>query len=319
MIVRPARFLIAAILLASPALVPAQWISFSDLTSTFLSFPGYAADDSEKDFQVADLNNDGLLDLVIVRKQAWMDGPRTHVLLMNVNGVLTDQTATYASGFLANPSLARTSVIGDFDNDGWKDVIVGNANSFNPPGTNYQTQYYKNLGSSGGSWLGLQLASGHVPVFTPPANFASSAIGDVDADGDLDLFLGSFFSQGLGDRICINDGTGHFTDQTLTRFPTGNNASTYSTKVQMADLEPDGDLDIVESDNGTMKGHINDGSGVFSTLTGNPATSTTYAPAVADLNNDGRPDIYQGRDGQDAYSINTTPPGGSSASRRRSW
>ena len=41
MTVRPGPFLIAATFLAaSPALVPAQWISFSDLTSTFLSFPG---------------------------------------------------------------------------------------------------------------------------------------------------------------------------------------------------------------------------------------------------------------------------------------
>ena len=32
---------------------------------------------------------------------------------------------------------------------------------------------------------------------------------------------------------------------------------------------------------------------------------------TTDRNNDGKIDIYQGRDGQDAYTINNIPPGGS--------
>jgi hypothetical protein len=308
MTARAARVLMAVAGLAGcPALVDAQWVAFADLTSTRLSFPGSTTDDAEKDFQVADLNNDGLPDLVDVRKEAWGDGPRTHVLLMNVNGVLTDQTATYAPGFLANPSLARTSVVGDFDNDGWKDVVVVNTND-GILSTNYQAQYYKNLGSAAGAWLGLQLEAGRLPTYNPVGRFASAAAGDVDGDADLDLFIGSYFSQGLGDRLCINDGTGHFTDQTAARFPTGNNASSYSTEVQMADVELDGDLDIVECDNGDMKAHLNDGSGVFTTLVS--PNLTTYTCAVGDLNNDGKLDLYQGRDGQDAYTINTSPAGG---------
>ena len=72
---RTVRFLIAAAFLAAcPALVHGQWITFTDMTSTYLSFPGYATDDSEKDFRLADLDNDGDLDLVDVRKQACGDG-----------------------------------------------------------------------------------------------------------------------------------------------------------------------------------------------------------------------------------------------------
>ena len=104
-----------------------------------------------------------------------------------------------------------------------------------------------------------------------------------------------------------------------TRFPTGNNASTFSVEVEIADAELDGDQDIFESDTGVMKVHINNGSGVFTTqIISAGTTSATYTNAVGDLNNDGKPDIYQGRDGQDAYSINTSPAGGRSASRRRS-
>src|ERR1700754_4247101 len=98
MSVRTARFLIAAaILVGSPALVQAQWITFTDMTSTYLSIPNVNTDPEEKDFALGDLDKDGDLDLVNVRKEGfYADGPRTHMLIMNVGGVMTDQTATYA-------------------------------------------------------------------------------------------------------------------------------------------------------------------------------------------------------------------------------
>ena len=108
-----------------------------------------------------------------------MDGPRTHVLLMNVNGVLTDQTATYASGFLANPSLARTSVIGDFDNDGWKDVIVGNANSVHPPSRTTRRSTTRTSGaraapgSACSSRAAASRSSLHLPVSHRPRSATS--------------------------------------------------------------------------------------------------------------------------------------------------
>ena len=47
---------------------------------------------------VADLDRNGWLDVVCMRKQsASMPGKRTNVLLMNVNGVLTNQTSLYAT------------------------------------------------------------------------------------------------------------------------------------------------------------------------------------------------------------------------------
>jgi hypothetical protein len=317
MTVRITFFLIASFLLVgAPAF--GQWITFTDQTATYLNIPNVANDSDEKDFALGDLDNDGDLDLVNVKKEAfYADNPRSHMLIMNVGGVMTDQTATYAPGFISNPTLARVVLIGDLDNDGWKDVVVVNTNS-QVISTNYQTQYYKNMGSSGGTWLGLQLQSGRIPIFSPVPRFCSAAVGDPDGDGDLDLFLGDY-NNSLEDRLCINDGTGHFIDATASWFPTGNNSSTFSVESTFADADGDGDQDIFESDGqvGLMKVHVNHrihvpgGAGqvgnffVTQIITSGQAT---YTNAVGDLNNDGKPDIYQGRDGQDAYSINTSTP-----------
>lgn len=310
MTARTARFLIAAVLLAaSPAMVHAQWITFTDMTSTYLSLPNYQNDVEEKDMALADLDSDGDLDLVNVRKEGfYATGSRTHILLMNVNGVLTDQTATYAPGFLANPSLARVVVIADFDNDGDKDVVVVNTDA-------QPVHYYKNLGGTGASWLGLQYETGHFPAFIPGGRFCSAAAGDPDGDGDLDMFLGDY-NNSLEDQFCTNNGLSTFTNTTASWFPSANNVSTFSVEANFADVELDGDQDIMESDGtvGQMRVHVNrrihvpGGSGQVGNffVTQNVASSATYTNAIGDLNNDGKIDIYQGRDGQDAYSINTS-------------
>ena len=136
---------------------------------------------------------------------------------------------------------------------------------------------------------------------TQPSNNYTNylAVGDIDADGDLDLlfangggFVGQIAPQPL--RVYINDGTGVFTDETVAR-----NAGVEGTirGISLGDADGDGDLDAIAAlDYNTQpKLIINDGNGVFAdeTSTRLPAfTVSATRGQFADIDNDGDLDIY---------------------------
>lgn len=99
---------------------------FADATAAHLILSALPSPDhAQKAVAQGDLNNDGWDDLVVVRRAA-PDQPSAHrnVLLLNVKGVLTEHTETYAPGFVLQPTDARDVIIADFDDDGWNDVII---------------------------------------------------------------------------------------------------------------------------------------------------------------------------------------------------
>ncbi len=66
----------------------------------------------------------------------------------------------------------------------------------------------------------------------------SSALADVDGDGDLDLYVCNYDEE---NRLFLNDGTGHFTDA---GFTSGVNFLGPSLAPYFADFDGDGDLDL---------------------------------------------------------------------------
>ncbi len=99
-------------------------------------------------------------------------------------------------------------------------------------------------------------------------NVRQIAVGDVDGDGDRDIYV----PDGIGGPhvLFINDGGGVFVDEADARLPMGNFPRAGATR--MGDLDDDGDLDIIAADgyanNPATFGHvyINDGTGVFTEL-----------------------------------------------------
>lgn len=117
---------------------------------------------------------------------------------------------------------------------------------------------------------------------------ASVSIGDVDGNGTPDVVLAKGRHWPLTNRVLRNDGQGHLTPEDLSDTPD----RTYS--AALADLDGDGDLDIVVSNDRPDRKlvYLNDGTGRYRVAGafGQPDWSTRYV-TVADLNGDERPDL----------------------------
>ncbi len=295
----------------------AQWFNWQDATSTRLLVSSVAnSDPEEKDMWTADFNNDGKQDLIVVRKQPFSSPSqpgKSTLLLMNVNGILTDQTLLHAPQFIDSISFARDVFVGDFDGDNWKDVII--ANTFLQ-----QPQYFRNRGNDIlGNWLGfMEETSLRLPVLSEdPVRFCAVWAGDVTGDGALDIYFVNYRASGSGgiakDYLLINNGTGFFTNESTARLGTLRN-SAFGTACQIVDIDNDGDNDIIK--NSTLynvapwnaRGVIvlfNNGAGTFTKWQNLVPTSSPYMFDIADFNLDGKKDFFVVDDGSD-YILRVT-------------
>ena len=137
--------------------------------------------------------------------------------------------------------------------------------------------------------------SSRFPSFTTYSNQASLC--DVDQDGDLDVIFADgqgYSSQGtaLRPRLLINDGSGVFSDESVSRT---DGVLGWFRGVECGDIDRDGDWDIVLA-NDFYKSPVllvNDGNGFF-TNESNRLPSARLSSARAqfgDVNNDGYLDL----------------------------
>ncbi len=173
--------------------------------------------------------------------------------------------------------------LGDVDGDGDLDVVFGNMAGTFPIPIPGQNQLYLNDGDG--------VFSDATASLMPVDNDSTRAVvlGDVDADGDLDLFCGNY---GQSNRLYLNDGFGRFVDATYSRLP-GDSDNTEAAVLQ--DVDGDGDPDLVcGNDAQQNRLWLNDGSGTFVNATAARLPTDddrTRALALADVDNDGDPDL----------------------------
>jgi len=157
-----------------------------------------------------DLNNDGSPDIVIVA----LDDETFPIYLSNGKGGFNEVTAKSGMSLLSNPMSGYSPNIGDFDNDGWKDIFVSRGDVQSPAMAQRRhiaqpNTVFRNVS---GKWAALTEDAGFGAQ--PAARHRGSAFGDFNHDGKLDLVVTALSAPA---EIWMNDspGSNHWLEITL--------------------------------------------------------------------------------------------------------
>jgi ASPIC/UnbV protein/VCBS repeat protein len=246
-----------------------------------------------------DYDNDGFDDLFITNSD---EGTESHLYHNNGNLTFTDVTAKAGVGGGNDPkSIVADALWFDFDNDGWRDLMVIR---FGTP------VLYHN--EKNGTFKDVSSASG----LNRFANTIAAMAFDYDNDGRLDVLFGNYFKpmnlfdlpdphvlpndldnaiNGGGVTLWHNLGSGKFEDVT-DKAGFGKHTG-WTLDVGHGDFDNDGDEDVyLACDYGTDRYFVNNGNGTFTDMTekalGGFDTKKGMNVEVGDYDNDGHLDVY---------------------------
>ena len=134
-------------------------------------------------------------------------------------------------------------------------------------------------------------------------------LADIDGDNDLDILIVDKVAGKI--HLLINDGSGHFNDEALTRIPVAIvNSASVITDAAFGDMDGDGDIDIVlaYSQGQSVRLLLNTGAGVFPEAPSLSIPDLSVQAAALDLgdvNGDGYLDIIvASHDSKDILLVN---------------
>ena len=215
---------------------------------------------------LGDLDGDGDLDLLT----ANFSGPPATSGTVSVR--FNDGNGNFTGNQEVAVGLGTTcAVLGDIDGDGDLDFVSANYAALSGP-----SSVSVRFNDGNGIFSGTQ-------NLTVGGNSISSvALGDVDGDGDLDLFA-TICSGTVAVRL--NNGAGSFS-------ATGQNVSVRACPqvVVVGDVDNDGDIDLltVNQDRpGLVCVRLNDGTGTFSGTQNVSVGNYPYSLALGDVDGDG--------------------------------
>jgi tetratricopeptide (TPR) repeat protein len=241
----------------------------------------------------ADYNNDGCLDVLVLRGAWEQIGQRKSLLRNNCDGTFTD--VTKESGLALPATNTQSAAWADINNDGLLDLFVVNESG--------PAQLFLNKGD--GTFQDISHAAG-----IDRAAFSKGvAAADYDGDGYVDFYVSN---RGVTNLLYHNNHDGTFTDVAARAGVPGTGMS-FAT--WFFDYDNDGWPDIyvnsfypsvdetmrtylgLPHNAGTVKLYKNLGDGTFLDVTKETGLDKVFMPMggnFGDLDNDGYPDIYLG-------------------------
>ncbi|MEM7200812.1 MAG: VCBS repeat-containing protein [Planctomycetota bacterium] len=215
---------------------PRCHLYLNDGRGTFTDAIGRFTPPIESDFVATpDLDGDGDFDLVLV---GYFRARRSGFIASYLNDGTGRFVTSESRTIVDRGRVAQSIATGDIDGNGSVDLVLGLGPDFRGPF---------------GAWVGAWVNDGtgqftSVPLPPDPGARSTAALGDFDADGDLDI-LGTSVRPGSvePDRIkrwiWSNDGRARFTPVAESGFPDILGRTTVQASV--ADIDADGDADAL--------------------------------------------------------------------------
>ena len=215
---------------------------------------------------LADINNDGHLDIVVVCKGNSATPGSVAILLGNGDGTFTPAAS------LAPGQAPIAAVVADFNGDGKLDVAVVDEGDDRTPSV---VAVY--LGNGDGS-------------FTGPTDFSvgvspkAIAAGQLTTTGHIDLVVGNSLNNDVS--VLQGNGSGSFTPVATLTLPLGP-----ETSVAIADLNGDGLADVISTGGSGVVVFMNQGNYQFSAGQTYVTEPAVMRVAAGDFDGDGHQDV----------------------------